>query len=630
MKISLVAGVVMTLSLAVSVDAMASTGRTDRAEQRALELQLKNTPLGDRADNLLATVSYSATTVGGPSWARPFSDCTGTSGLGPVNYHTQTFSVTVSGSYSVSSTQDGWDGFIFVYQDPFTPGQPNTNCVAGNDDGAGGIGTSDIPSVTLTAGTTYIVVTTAFENGEEGSFTNTISGPGDINLVGAGPSANLGLTKSAPDGVVNGGNYRYLLSASNAGPDDATGVTVSDTLPAGVSFVSSTCGATAVGQVVSWNIGNFANGANASCELTVARAALTCSAVVNTATISGTEADPSLANNTATHSNGGTEVIVDGSFEAANAPAWQQTSTNFGSPLCDAGCGTGGGTAAPRTGAQWMWFGGAGTVLETGSAQQSVNIPAGATSLTFGYWLGACGAGGGASDFIRLTVGGTELWRRDATSAECGAAGYTLATVDVSALAGATQTVRFESTSGTASTNSNFHIDDVSLQGSPICVEAPNADLSITQTFNAPASLTTGSAVGVVLNVANGGPGAASGVTASTTLPTQLSFTGSTCGATVAGQIVTWTIGALANGANATCTINTTVSSTGSFTVSSSVTSATTDPVPANNSASGSLSGAPAGVPRPAVVPSLNAIGLLALVLSMLAIGGLVMVRRQS
>lgn len=629
MKISLVAGVVMTLSLAMSVEATAATGRVDRTEQRALELQLKNVPLGERAESLLATVNYSATTVGGPNWARPFADCTGTSALGPVNYHTQPFTVTVSGNYSVSSIQDGWDGFLFVYQNVFTPGQPNTNCVAGNDDAAG-IGTSEIPSVALTAGTTYIVVTTAFENGEEGSFTNTISGPGDINLVGAGPSANLGLTKSAPDGVVNGGNYRYLLSASNAGPDDATGVTVSDTLPAGVSFVSSTCGATAAGQTVSWSIGNLANGANASCELTVARAALTCSAVVNTATISGTEADPNPANNTATHSNGGADVIVDGSFEAANAPAWQQTSTNFGSPLCDASCGTGGGTAGPRTGAQWMWFGGADGDLETGSAQQSVNIPAGASTLTFGYWLGACGAGSGAGDFIRLTVGGTELWRRDATSAECGAAGYTLANVDISALAGATQIVRFESTSGTAATNTNFHIDDVSLSGSPVCVEAPNADLSITQTFNAPPSLVTGSSVGVVLTVGNAGPGAASAVTTATTLPAQLAFVGSTCGATAVGQTVTWSVGALANGATASCTINTTVATTGAITVASSVSSATTDPVAVNNNASGSLPGAPAGAPPPTVVPSLNTFGLLALVLSMLAIAGFGLVRRPS
>jgi uncharacterized repeat protein (TIGR01451 family) len=502
--------------------------------------------------------------------------------------------------------------------------------VTGDDDGPGGIGTSEISSVALTAGVTYFVVTTGFENGQEGPFTNTISGPGDINLGTAGPTANLGLTKSAPDGVVNGGNYRYRLTASNAGPDAATGVTVVDTLPAGVSFSSSTCGATAVGQTVTWSIGALANGGTATCDLTVSRAALTCSAVVNTATISGTQPDPSSANNTATHSNGGAEVIVDGSFEVVDAPSWTQTSTNFGTPLCSvADCGTGNGSAAPRTGNQWMWFGGS-SALETGTVQQSVNIPAGATTLSFGYRLGACAAGAGANDFIRLTVGGTEVWRRDAASAECGATVYTLGSVDVSGLAGTTQVVRFESTSGSAGASSNLHIDDVSLVGSPVCVAAPNADLSITQSFVGGSNLLVGSPMGITLNVGNAGPGAATGVATTTTLPAQLSFVGSTCGATAAGQTVTWSIGAMANGASASCTINASVASAGSMSIATSVASASTDPVAVNNSATGSLAGAPAGAPRPAVVPSLNAFGLLALVLSMLAIAGFGLGRRSS
>ena len=45
------------------------------------------------------------------------------------------------------------------------------------------------------------------------------------------------------------------------------------------------------------------------------------------------------------------QLIVDGSFEAGIPnPNWTETSTNFGTPLCDASCGTGSGTAGPRTG----------------------------------------------------------------------------------------------------------------------------------------------------------------------------------------------------------------------------------------------------------------------------------------
>ncbi|PIV35193.1 MAG: hypothetical protein COS34_03505, partial [Lysobacterales bacterium CG02_land_8_20_14_3_00_62_12] len=47
----------------------------------------------------------------------------------------------------------------------------------------------------------------------------------------------LGITKTAPGGVVLGGNFVYQLAASNLGPEPATGVAVTDVLPAGVSFV---------------------------------------------------------------------------------------------------------------------------------------------------------------------------------------------------------------------------------------------------------------------------------------------------------------------------------------------------------------------------------------------------------
>lgn len=53
------------------------------------------------------------------------------------------------------------------------------------DDGAGGIGTSDIIGVNLQAATAYVVVTTAFELSEEGTFTNTINCPTATVTLGA-------------------------------------------------------------------------------------------------------------------------------------------------------------------------------------------------------------------------------------------------------------------------------------------------------------------------------------------------------------------------------------------------------------------------------------------------------------
>lgn len=580
-----------------------------------------------------ATVTYTGTLSAPPTFNRP-NGCSSLSAVGSaVAYSAQAFSVDLAGSYTMTVLNvdpTGLDSVFALYQGSFNPAAPLTNCIAYNDD-ATGLGALSRITTSLAAATDYILVTTTFANGEAGSFQNEITGPGNISLVGAGPSANLGIAKTAPDGVVNGGSYVYRLVASNAGPDDATGVTVTDPLPAGVSFVSSTCGATAAGGTVSWNIGNLANGASASCDLTVQRNATMCSVVSNTATISGNESDPVSANNSSTHSNQAGNLVADPSFEAgvgAGSP-WAQASSSFGTPLCTtADCGTGSGSAGPRTGSWWAWFGGAAAGSnETASVQQSLNVPAGANTLEFGYRLGLCAAGAGASHFVRALIDGTEVWRRDASSAECGAATYSVASVDISAFAtGASRTLRFEST--TVDTTSNFNIDDISILPPPVCVDPPSADLALSQTLGAAGAVGLGSPVAIHLTASNNGPGAAASVAVTTTLPSQLSFTGSTCGATLSGSTVAWNIGNLANGASAACTLNTTINGTGGFTVSSVIASGTSDPVPGNNSASSSLAGVAASN-RPAVVPTLDRYGLLVLVLAVLAIAGFSFSRRQ-
>ena len=57
----------------------------------------------------------------------------------------------------------------------------------------------------------------------------------------------------------------------NAGPVNAVGVVVTDTLPAGLTFVSATGGGTAAGNVVTWpTIANMANGVVQNFTVTVA------------------------------------------------------------------------------------------------------------------------------------------------------------------------------------------------------------------------------------------------------------------------------------------------------------------------------------------------------------------------
>ncbi|MCZ4320229.1 choice-of-anchor J domain-containing protein, partial [Aequorivita viscosa] len=120
-------------------------------------------------------------------WDRPFADGTCCSGLGPVSYDVYgPFTVDVTGLYTIDSDQDGgaWDGYIFLYETCFDPLDQTTNYVAGDDDGPGGLGTSQILDVNLTAGTEYYLITTGFSAGDFGDFENTITGVGTASCGG--------------------------------------------------------------------------------------------------------------------------------------------------------------------------------------------------------------------------------------------------------------------------------------------------------------------------------------------------------------------------------------------------------------------------------------------------------------
>ena len=53
-------------------------------------------------------------------------------------------------------------------------------------------------------------------------------------------SADLSIVKTGPATVVAGGSVSYSLVVANNGPSDAANLSVTDTLPAGVTFVSAT------------------------------------------------------------------------------------------------------------------------------------------------------------------------------------------------------------------------------------------------------------------------------------------------------------------------------------------------------------------------------------------------------
>jgi hypothetical protein len=162
-------------------------------------------------------------------------------------------------------------------------------------------------------------------------------------------------------------------------------------------------------------------------------------------------------------------IVGDGSFETGTPNAeWDEFSANFGTPLCDAVCGTGGGTG-PRTGAWWSWFGGT-TAAETGILTQTVTIPSGSAELTF--WLEIPPTATGTNGFLSVRMDGTELFRAEETTT--GYATYAEVTVDVSAYAnGASHQLVFFSATDAGAAVTNFFVDDIAITVEAGLCDAP-------------------------------------------------------------------------------------------------------------------------------------------------------------
>ncbi len=127
----------------------------------------------------------------------------------------------------------------------------------------------------------------------------------DLAVTGftQGPvSTDLAITKTdSPDPVTAGSNLTYTITVTNNGPFDATGVTMTDPLPAEVTFVSATpsqgtCSESA--GTVTCVLGSLANGTNATVGIVVTPPVP--GTITDTATVTGDQSDPNPANNTAT------------------------------------------------------------------------------------------------------------------------------------------------------------------------------------------------------------------------------------------------------------------------------------------------------------------------------------------
>jgi uncharacterized repeat protein (TIGR01451 family) len=125
---------------------------------------------------------------------------------------------------------------------------------------------------------------------------------GAFKFPACGLQSDLSILKTdSSDPVLAGTTLTYTLTVDNAGPDDATGVTVTDTLPGSVTYQSYSASQGSCGQaagIVTCDLGNIANGNGATVTIDVIPQVP--GSISNTAVVDSDQADPNTGNNSAT------------------------------------------------------------------------------------------------------------------------------------------------------------------------------------------------------------------------------------------------------------------------------------------------------------------------------------------
>ena len=151
---------------------------------------------------------------------------------------------------------------------------------------------SEFPVPTPVSGPAAIAV------GPDGNLWFTEEGRGQIGqvvLTAPAVAPDVEVSGAAPVSATVGSAVTYTLTVTNDGTTTATGVTLFDTLPAGVVFDSATGGVTPVNRVLTFALGGLAAGASASFTIVVTAAAS--GTLLNHAAVSMSQTDPTPLDN---------------------------------------------------------------------------------------------------------------------------------------------------------------------------------------------------------------------------------------------------------------------------------------------------------------------------------------------
>ncbi|MEM7332261.1 MAG: tandem-95 repeat protein, partial [Chloroflexota bacterium] len=194
-----------------------------------------------------------------------------------------------------------------------TDGDGDTLAVESTTDPANGSVVNNGTDVTYTPdagyfGTDTFEYTVTDNNGGTDTATVTVT----VNEVVVGTEADLSISKTASSETVNVEEmFTYTIVVENSGPAVATAVNVSDTLPADVNFdaiVTSQGVCTEEDGDILCELGDIESGSAATVTIDVMADSI--GELSNTATVTGSEADPDLTNNEDT----AVVTVVEGFF----------------------------------------------------------------------------------------------------------------------------------------------------------------------------------------------------------------------------------------------------------------------------------------------------------------------------
>ncbi|WP_165371407.1 fibronectin type III domain-containing protein [Pseudolysobacter antarcticus] len=512
-------------------------------------------------DGIAASADLSITKTDGVTTATPGGSVTYTItalNAGPSNATGATVADTFPASETCTWTCVGAGGGTCT-----ASGSGNINNTVNLPSGGGVTYTA---SCTISAAATGLLSNTATVTAPAGVTDPTPGNNSATDSDTLGASADLAITKT--DGVTTatpGGNVTYVITASNAGPSNATGATVADTFPASETCTwtctgagGGTCTASGSGNIN--GTVNLPSGGSVSYNATCSISASATGTLSNTATVTAPAGvtDPTPGNNSATDSDTlGASADLSITKTDGVTTATPGGSVTYTITALNAG-------PSNATGA---------TVADTFPASETC------TWTCVGAGGGTCTASGSGNinNTVSLPSGGGVTYTASC-SISAAATGTLSNTATVTAPSGVT-----DPTPG-----NNSATDSDTLGAS--------ADLSITKTDGV-TTATPGGSVTYTIVASNAGPSSATGATVADTFPasetcawTCSGVGGGTCTAAGSGNIND-TVNLPSGGSvnyTATCSISPAATGTLSNTATVTAPAGVTDPTPGNNSATDS------------------------------------------